>query len=312
MLSTLAIIDAQIVNAYYQFQCEGLYNNHRCYEYSSIETRINYCYQTIEIMLSYCFVLSKKFIESENAFALSISKAIEETSLLDINSYEISNSLNITEPESITTTTYANYNPNQIKTKNIFIQKNKINLTDINVFGSMFSFTNNKQIKLNEKLLCSIHITEEERLKLYKEQIEFYNNILPTKFDNDVISSNEELSNILNLVPFIGSAKNIIEGVAGRTLDGEKLSRKDQAFTLANGTINGLVDSFTFGTVKIYLKMPKANFKSKIKKITTVIRKDFTNNIVKESVLGTLEQTTKNETLINKLDLAVSLYGIIK
>lgn len=249
------------------------YGNMSRYTYDSIAERINKCKEKNNKITNYANGIYGVLEDKENDFHKQLSRAMESLSKLDIEDYEVDNTLNIEEWHTISTSTYHGtnaYNQSQAVTTTTYkTKKGKITFSDIQAKTDMFQLQDQFANYLKENGKDGKHVSEAEADKLKKQ---FYSQALSTSFDHTVYNDGwwATLSTTLDYIPLVGGLKSIVEGFVGTTMTGEQLSANERLQYALMGAVSAAVDVFTFGTATAAVQGTKAVVKEGVK----IIAKD--------------------------------------
>ena len=233
-------LDKMLEKAYEDIEHDR-YGNMQTYCYHSLKSEIKECERINEALYEYARRIHDKVVEREHEFTKRISESIEELSHINIKEFTTKNTLGITEKRVMNTSTGGYYTTNgQI----VEVKKSRINIVDIQMKTDIMGI--DKQIE--EEIKKGQGKLSEEEIKKIKE--EYYQEYLETSFQHEIYVEGwkKVVSTSIDFLPFIGGAKNIIEGIAGYTFTGEKLSGQERVMYGVLGTVTTVVDVFTLGT----------------------------------------------------------------
>lgn len=248
-IDVLSQID-KIMDRAYDLLSADRYGKMDTYHYTSMENSIQKCREKNENVMKYADTIFDILESKENTFHKKFSRAMESLSKLDIESYEVDNTLNIEEWHTMQVPSYTGANayssPAQMQTTSYKTKKGKITLSDIQAKTDMFGLQEQYANYLKEIGRDESKLTPAEVDKLKKE---FYKQALNTAFDHKVYNDGwfEALSTTIDYIPLVGGVKSFIEGVTGQTMTGEQLSANEKVQYMVMGSISSTVDVFTFG-----------------------------------------------------------------
>ncbi|MGL5259573.1 MAG: hypothetical protein ACRC7V_05635, partial [Lachnospiraceae bacterium] len=270
-LDVLIQLDRAIERAFHILS-DDKYGNMSRYYYNSIARRINKCKAKNNNITNYANGIYGVLEDKENDFHKQLSKAMERLSKLDIDEYEVDNTLNIEGWNTVTSSSYngtSAYNQASTTTTTYKTKKGKITFSDIQAKTDMFQLQGQFANYLKENGKNGKNVSNAEVDKLKKQ---FYSQVLSTSFDHTVYNDGwwATLSTTLDYIPLVGGVKSFIEGCVGTTMTGEQLSTNERIQYALMGVISTAVDVFTFGTATAAVQGTKAVVKEGAK----IIAKD--------------------------------------
>ena len=233
-------LDKMLEKAYEDIEHDR-YGNMQTYRYHSLKSEIKECERINEALYEYARRIHDKVVEREHEFTKRISESIEELSHINIKEFTTKNTLGITEKRVMNTSTGGYYTTNgQI----VEVKKSRINIVDIQMKTDIMGIDQ----QIEEEIKKGQGKLSEEEIKKIKE--EYYQEYLETSFQHEIYVEGwkKVVSTSIDFLPFIGGAKNIIEGIAGYKFTGEKLSGQERVMYGVLGTVTTVVDVFTLGT----------------------------------------------------------------
>ncbi|MEF9920499.1 MAG: AHH domain-containing protein [Erysipelotrichaceae bacterium] len=242
------------------------YGNMSRYYYDSIAGRINKCKAKNNNITNYANGIYGVLEDKENAFHKQLSRAMESLSKLDIDEYEVDNTLQIKEYQSYMDYSesggYQGASNGTLKYREV--KKKKITFSDIQAKTDMFQLQDQFANYLKENGKDGKHVPDAEVDKLKKQ---FYSQQLSTSFDHTVYNDSwwATLSTTLDYIPLVGGLKSIVEGFVGTTMTGEQLSANEKLQYVLMGAVSVAVDCFTFGTATATVQGTKAVIKEGLK-----------------------------------------------
>lgn len=258
-LEVLLAIDRRLENAFEELNndrygmIEGNY-------YHSIRGNIMECKTRNQDLVYYARNIHERIETIENDFCKEISKALEALSKLDINDYEIENTLDIeTTRREVEYETVDGVTTSKVKT--IQVRKDKITYSDVQMKTDM--------VGLKGQWAEYLEITEKDKKKklssteIEKLKEEFYKERLMTSFEHQVYNDDwwSITSNTLDYIPIVGGLKSLIEGCIGQTMTGEELSANERIQYRLMGVVSAGLDIFTFGVATAAVQGTKTGFK---------------------------------------------------
>ena len=225
--------------------------------YSGISGRIERCKEKNEKVWNYASTIHGILSDKENDFHRALSEAMEELSLLNINDYEVDNTLGIKEYYTYTdySNSYGYQGTSNAKLITAERVKAKINFADIMAKTDMFGLDQQfKQYLKEEKK--NIYEMSDKEIAEYRNK--FYTDTLTTSFNHKMESNLEGISEFLDYVPVIGGLKGLMEGCTGYTMTGEKLTNSERISMGVLGTLSLAVDVATLGALSATTQGAKA------------------------------------------------------
>lgn len=285
-------VDQKLQNTYEYIQRSNKYGDFYNNGYSNMYTTIQRELEHVSALIQYTYFIDSYIKDADHTFGKKLNKAIEEYSLIDLAKYTVPNTLNIKEtvvvqdsPSGYGTTyaagnmtynsgTYGNsYTSKQsINTRTVEVKKSSINIVDISMKCDILG--------MKEQLQASILKSGVSKAELEAVTREAYEQYFTTSFAHKVDAGFLGcLSEVVDVIPIIGSVKNYIEAGVGYTMTGEKLTdaeRRDLAI-MATGFL--LVDVFTLG---LGASLAKGGAKLGAKAVGKIVVKEM----VKDTVVG--------------------------
>lgn len=265
-ISVLDKIDAELSDAFQDLSSDR-YGLMGTYGYDRQTNQIKQCEDKNEALINYAKGIYGILEEKESDFCSALSKAFEELSLLNITDYTTENTLGITERKQVPIAYYHGnmaLNSGQVtKYEMRDVLKGKLNIIDIQMKTDVLGIEEQIEAYLRENngKLTNAELTE------VKE--EYYQSYLQTSFEHEVYNDGwvKALSTTLDFIPVVGGVKNVIEGICGYTMTGEKLSDQERVSYGIMGVLTTAVDIVSLGTAGGLIKGGTAVGKAAVKQV---------------------------------------------
>ncbi|MFV0393328.1 MAG: hypothetical protein ACK5LC_02880, partial [Coprobacillaceae bacterium] len=206
--------------------------------YSSVSSTIEKIRGRQENCMDYLGWIHSQVSDIESEFAKEISGITEKLSKIDINEFEVDNTVGSTKTE----TRMSAYERDKYET--VTIEKSKITYEDILRDGDVLDLQGRYDDYKKATELAGDDVISKEDYITYMSTI---------NFDHEVYADGwlKDISNFLDMLPIVGNAKNLVEAIAGQSMTGELYTDAEK---LKIGIMAGIglgFDLFSYGMLPI-------------------------------------------------------------